>query len=174
MIEDTKIERCPPLQRLQDEHVSLREAMDRFYELTEDLEYESNPAAVGRLFAQLHAQVAAFAKRLAIHSYKEETALFPLMSRRLGPGDRTIETMEFEHGKAEQHLRDFMSQAAHARPALSEADARSIAVYAVQAHATLTQHFAKEEKMLFPLAERILLPDDKAALTRQLPADQRA
>lgn len=168
MIEDTKIELCPPLQQLQDEHAALRTAMDRFYEIAEDLEYESGSAAVARLFARLHAQVGAFAAQLAVHSFKEETALFPLMTRRLSPEDRTIETMEFEHEKAEQHLHDFLTDAAQAGPAVSEDDARSIAVCAVQAHATLTQHFAKEEKMLFPLAEKILSADDKTALARHL------
>ncbi len=172
MFEEPKIELCPPLQQLQDEHVSLRAAMDRFYEITEDLEYESGPA-VDPLFARLHAQVASFATLLAIHSYREETALFSLMSRRLAPEDRTIETMEFEHEKAEQHLHDFLTEAAQAGSAVSEDDARSIAVYAVQAHATLTQHFAKEEKMLFPLAEKILSLNDKIALARQLQMNQR-
>ena len=41
-----------------------------------------------------------------------------------------------------------------------------ITVYAVQALATLTQHFAKEEKVLFPLAENILSVNEKQDLER--------
>lgn len=164
---------CAPLQQLKNEHVSLRAQMDQFYEIAEDLEYESGPA-VGQLFAQLHAQVAAFATTLEAHSRKEESALFPLMARRLGPDDHTIETMEFEHAKAEQHLEDFLTETGQAGPTIAEDDAQSIAVCAVQAHATLTQHFAKEEKMLFPLAEKILSTDDKMALARQMQANQQS
>jgi regulator of cell morphogenesis and NO signaling len=93
--------------------------------------------------------------------------LFPMMARCLGENDRTIESMEFEHEKAEQHLQDFLTEAVRAGATLSEHDAQAITVYAVQAHATLTQHFAKEEKVLFPLAEQILSADEKKELQQQ-------
>jgi len=168
-MEEAYVALCAPLRQLQDEHVSLRANMERFNEITEDLECESGSDAVA-LFAALHGQVAAFAQALEVHSRREEQGLFPLMARRLGEEDRTIETMEFEHDKAEQHLRDFLAEAGQAGAAVTEDDAQSIAVYAVQAYATLTQHFAKEEKMLFPLAERLLSAEEKGELDRLLRA----
>lgn len=161
-----------PLKQLQDEHVRLRAAMDRFYDLSEDLEYESGPAALS-LFLQLHKQVASFARQLAAHSRREEEALFPLVARHLDANDRIIERMEFDHKKAERHLRNFLEEAARAGAAIAEYDAKAAAVSAVQAHATLTQHFAKEEKMLFPLAESVLLPAEKEELERLLRTKQR-
>ena len=154
-----------PLQQLMDEHVSLRADMDYFYEITEDIEFESGPAVV-LLFAKLYERVSAFTYKLKAHSKREEEGLFPMMNLHLGENDRTIEVMEFEHEKAEQHLQDFLTEADKKGLSIDENAAQWIAVYAVQAHATLTQHFAKEEKVLFPLAENILSTEEKEELER--------
>jgi len=164
MMDASDISLCIPLQQLMDEHVSLRVEMELFYEITEEIEYDSGPT-VGQLFAQLYERVSAFTKVLKAHSQREEEGLFPLMARHLGVDDRTIETMEFEHEKAEQHLQDFLREA---ELVLDEDDSRAVSVYAVQAYTTLTQHFAKEEKMLFPLAEQILTADEKEELARRV------
>lgn len=156
-----------PLQRLKDEHVSLRADMDLFYEIMEEIEYESGPVVI-QLFAKLNEQISAFTVDLKAHSKREEEGLFHLMTLRLGENDKTIQVMEEEHEKAEQHLHDFLSEAGQAGPAIDEYDAQSISVYAVQAYATLTQHFAKEEKVLFPMAEKILSVDDMEELERLL------
>lgn len=87
-----------------------------------------------------------------------------MMSRRLGVNDRTIEVMESEHEKAEGHLQDFLTEADKAGSNIDEDAVQWITVYAVQGHATLTQHFAKEEKVLFPLAEKILSDHEKEEL----------
>lgn len=154
-----------PLRQLTNEHVSLRADMDLFYEMTEEIEYESGPAVV-QLFAQLYEQVATFTDKLKAHSRREEEGLFPMMFRRLDENDHTIEVMEYEHEKAEQHLEDFLTEAKLAGSAIDEDNAQALTVYAVQAHATLTQHFAKEEKVLFPLAESILSRDEMEELER--------
>jgi regulator of cell morphogenesis and NO signaling len=88
------------------------------------------------------------------------------MARRLGENDKTIEVMEQEHEKAERHLQDFLTEAEQAGNSMDENAAQWITVYAVQAYATLIQHFAKEEKVLFPLAEKILSVDEKGELER--------
>ncbi|MEH7225564.1 hemerythrin domain-containing protein [Bacillus sp. JJ1566] len=167
MIEGPKITLSAPLQQLKDEHKSLRENMDRFYETAEEIEFESGPEVL-ELFANLFEQVSVFNGMLGVHSNREEEGLFPLMNRHLGENDRTIETMEFEHHKAEQHLRDFLDEAVKAGASIDEYKAQTITVYAVQAYATLTQHFAKEENMLFPLAEKILSTEEMDELERIL------
>lgn len=163
MMKPSKVVFSEPLQQLLDEHVSLRADMDLFYDITEEIEFESGSAVV-ELFAELFKRISVFNNQLKAHSKREEEGLFPMMARRLGKNDRTIEAMETEHEKAEQLLQNFLMEADHAGPAIGESDAQSIAVYAVQAYATLIQHFAKEEKMLFPLAEDILSVDEKDEL----------
>jgi regulator of cell morphogenesis and NO signaling len=166
-MEATSVVSNSPLQQLKDEHVLLRADMDLFYELTEEIEYESGPAVV-QLFANLYERISAFTADLKAHSKREEEGLFPMMARHLGENDRTIEAMEFEHKKAEKHLLDFLTEAGRAGGTIDENTAQWITVYAVQAYATLTQHFAKEEKVLFPLAENILSVAEKEELKRLL------
>lgn len=166
-MEASKVALSAPLQQLKDEHVSLRADMDLIYEITEEIEFNSGSAVVHQ-FAKLYERVLSFHDKLMEHSKREEEGLFPMMTRRLGENDRTIETMEYEHDKAEQHLKDFLTEAGRTGLDINEDDAQSITVYAVQALATLTQHFAKEEKMLFPLAEKILSVGEKEELKRLL------
>jgi regulator of cell morphogenesis and NO signaling len=154
-----------PLQQLKEEHVSLRAEMNSFYEITEEIEYESGPNVV-QLFAELYERISAFTDELKAHSKREDEGLFPMIARHLEENDRTIEVMEFEHEKAEQHLRDFLIEADKAYPTINESTAQWITVFAVQAYTTLIQHFANEEKVLFPLAEKILTVDEKAELER--------
>lgn len=155
-----------PLQQLKDEHVTLREEMNRFYEITEEIEFESGPTVIQE-FARLYERIQDFNRSLKTHSKKEDDWLFPMMAGHIGENDRTIEVMEFEHEKAEQHLLDFLTEAEQAGPAIDEDEAQAIAVYAVQAYATLIQHFDREEKVLFPLAENILSAGEKEELVRR-------
>ncbi|WP_180230083.1 hemerythrin domain-containing protein [Bacillus sp. AFS073361] len=154
-----------PLQKLLDEHMLLRADMDLIYEITEDIEYDSGPAVV-QLFEELYNRVSAFNFKLKTHSKREEEGLFPMIARHLGENDRTIEEMESEHEKADQHLEDFLTETKQAGLTIDVNAAEWINVYAVQALATLTQHFAKEEKVLFPLAENILSVNEKQDLER--------
>ncbi|KOP81445.1 hypothetical protein AMS60_02455 [Bacillus sp. FJAT-21945] len=158
-----------PLQQLKDEHVSLREEMNLFYEITEEIEFESGPAVIQE-FARLYEQISVFHVKLNTHSKKEDDWLFPMMASHLGENDKTIEVMEFEHEKAEQHIRVFLTEAEQAGPAINIDEAQAIAVYAVQAYATLIQHFDREEKVLFPLAEEILSVGEKEELERRFQA----
>lgn len=164
-MEDSKVVLSAPLQQLMGEHVSLRADMDLFYDITEEIAFDSGTDVV-QLFAKLYEQVSAFETKLKAHSRREEEGLFPMMSRRLKEDDGIIEVMEYEHKKAEQHLQEFLSEAEQAGSTIDEDDVQWITVIAVQAHATLQQHFAKEEKVLFPLAENILSVDEKRELEK--------
>jgi regulator of cell morphogenesis and NO signaling len=169
MMENSNIELSSPLKQLKYEHVLLRADMDLFYEITEEIEYDSGPSVV-QLFVTLCQQISVFNDKLKTHSKREEEGLFPLMSRHFKKNEKIIEEMESEHKKAEQHLQDFLTEADKAGATIDESDVQWITVYAVQAHATLIQHFAKEEKVLFPLAENILSIDEKEELNRFLEA----
>jgi regulator of cell morphogenesis and NO signaling len=160
-----------PLQQLKAEHVLLRTNMDIFYDLTEEIEFGSGFEVV-QLFAELYEQISDFNHQLKLHAKREDEGLFPMMARRLGENDRTIETMEFEHKKADQHLQDFLTEADQVGVTIDETAAKTITVYAVQAYATLTQHFAKEEKVLFPMAENILSVEEKDELEQLFKVDR--
>ncbi|WP_059173238.1 hemerythrin domain-containing protein [Bacillus sp. FJAT-27445] len=166
-MEASSAEFCVPLQQLMNEHASLRVDMILMEELTEDIEFESGPMVIG-LFMQLHLLVTAFNEKLKAHSLAEEEGLFPMMARHLEENTRTIETLEMEHKKVDQHLFDFLTEADRTGLTIDEDGAQTITVYAVQALTTLTQHFANEEKVLFPLAEKVLTTNEKEELVRLL------
>ncbi len=164
-MEASNIVLSAPLQQLKDEHVSLRKDMDVFYEITEEIGFESGPSVI-QLFEKLTEKILTFTDKLKAHSKREEEGLFPMIACHLGENDKTIQEMENEHAKAERHLQDFLIEAEQCGSTIDENNAQSITVYAVQAFATLTQHFANEEKRLFPLAENILLVEEKEELER--------
>lgn len=93
-----------------------------------------------------------------------------MISRHLKKNDKTIEEMELNIKKRSSICRIFLLKLTRAGSTINESDVQWITVYAVQAHATLIQHFAKEEKVLFPMAENILSVDEKEELQRLLQA----
>lgn len=58
-MDDSKVIFCAPLQQLMDEHKSLIADMDLFYEITEEIEFESGSTVV-QLFAKLYNQISGF------------------------------------------------------------------------------------------------------------------
>ncbi|WP_342507310.1 hemerythrin domain-containing protein [Sporosarcina sp. FSL K6-2383] len=164
-MESSNVLFCAPLQQLKDEHQSLQGEMNHFYELIEEIDFETGPTVL-QLFTKLYELIFSFHPKLLAHSKLEDDSLFPLMNQHPGEHNRTIEIMEFEHEKAEQHLQDFLSEAAKAITSKKgdEHDLQAITVYAFQAYTTLTQHFVKEEKILFPMAESLLSKEEKVEL----------
>ncbi|MBO9596904.1 MAG: hemerythrin domain-containing protein [Cohnella sp.] len=155
-----KVVLCAPLQRLRDEHASLRTMMDDF-----NLTAEQVMSGDGiELFYMLREQVAVFADQLRQHARKEDDALFPMMAEHIGRGFGPIAVMEHEHEQAEMNLERFLAAAGPADSTLSDEEAKFVAGYAALAYSILTQHFNKEENVLFPMAERILSEEEKARL----------
>ncbi|CAG7641700.1 Iron-sulfur cluster repair protein YtfE [Paenibacillus solanacearum] len=154
---------CAPLQQLKQEHIPLRKAMDRFHAAAAEI-----VAAADKdyrdAFAALRDQVAAFAIELEAHAWKEDDGLFPMMARYIGRAFGPIAVMEHEHRQAEQLLGTFLDSAGAAGDRIDQETAQELAGYAVQAYLVLTQHFDKEENVLFPMAERMLSPEEKDQL----------
>lgn len=163
---------CEPLALLKREHSPLRQQMDDFARLAETIAaaaVSADPAgtadAADRL-ADLRARVAAFVAELDPHSAREEDHLFPMMARYIGREGGPIAVMEYEHETAKQLLKTFLEAAEREPLPASAARAGEIASHALRAHAILTEHFMKEENVLFPMAERLLNAEEKAELAR--------
>jgi regulator of cell morphogenesis and NO signaling len=129
---------CEPLARLKREHGPLRE------------------------------QMAAFVRELDPHSEREEGALFPLMAKYIGRQVGPIAVMEYEHELAKNNLKTFGEAMEQVKEPVDAERAKKIASYALQAHAVLTDHFMKEENVLFPMAENMLSAEEKEELSRAL------
>jgi len=109
----------------------------------------------GRL-AELKRKVDAFVGELDPHSEREEGTLFPLMARYIGRQTGPIAVMEYEHDLAKTNLKRFREAVERLEGAVDAERAKEIASCAIQAHAVLTEHFMKEENVLFPMAENML------------------
>ncbi|WP_027086249.1 hemerythrin domain-containing protein [Cohnella panacarvi] len=153
---------CAPLQLLWNEHAPLRAMMDTFNETAQKvMTYEGSLLA---LFNLLREQVAAFTLELKAHARKEDDVLFPMMAAHIGREFGPIAVMEHEHVQAEMNLERFLEAAGPDGTELDDEEAKFIAGYAAFAYSILTQHFNKEENVLFPMAERMLSEEEKARL----------
>jgi len=98
------------------------------------------------------------------HHAKEEKHLFPAMERRGQPADRgPVAVMLLEHAQGRERVKAI----AGALPGAEQGDlaARSALLENLTAYITLLRnHIAKEDNVLFPLADRLLTPGDQKAL----------
>lgn len=156
---------CPPLAQLKEEHGPLREQMDAFYKEALELEKLEEGDAWRERLESLNRKVKVFTSRLDPHSEREEGALFPMMAAHIGRETGPIAVMEYEHDQAKLHLRRFAEELG---PDASQADslekAKRLSSYTRKAYEILTDHFMKEENILFPMAEKLLSDEEKDKL----------
>src|SRR3990170_7204110 len=99
---------------------------------------------------------------LEAHFAQEEENLFPRLERAIGPGG-PMKAMLAEHlslWKAEDALKEGLKAVRGAPSPLSLEKARSLVPVLRHILWLLRSHIEKEEKVLFPLAERFLSPQD--------------
>jgi len=99
---------------------------------------------------------------LEAHFAEEEESLFPRLERVIGPAG-PMTAMLKEHlslWKAEDALKEGLEAAREANSQLSLEKARSLVPVSRHMLWLLRSHIEKEEKVLFPLAERFLSPQD--------------
>ncbi|WP_052947476.1 hemerythrin domain-containing protein [Aneurinibacillus tyrosinisolvens] len=148
---------CDAIQMLLNEHPPL---VARIHKLAEGAKWLDD-AADGQWnegIQGLCEQEASFRIDLEIHSAKEEEGLFPVLGRHIGTQQGPIAVMEWEHSEAKRLLSAFEGQIKH-REQAGEAAASLLG-----ACETLLSHFAKEENVLFPMAQKILSEQEKEAL----------
>lgn len=155
---------CEPLAALKREHGPLREKMDEFAREAAKIGMIQEKTDWSEEIASLKEKVEAFARELDPHSEREEGTLFPLMAKFIGSQTGPIAVMEHEHDLAKQNLKKFGDATQHLAGSMDAAKAKEIAFYALQAHAILTDHFMKEENVLFPMAENMLNAEEKKEL----------
>lgn len=153
---------CKGLKQLKEEHPPLLAQLDGLYKLTQEIEQHDE---VERSFAELIIQVTKFKDDLDPHSDREEGVLFPMMGVYIGTTSGPIAVMEYEHDQAKAHIGEFLSKADSSQ-AIEEM--KNLAVLIKNAYFILTEHFAKEENVLFPMAERMLSDEEKEELYQKI------
>lgn len=159
---------CEPLAQLKQEHGPLREKMDDYARVAADIGVNPEIKDWSLPLQELKDKVDTFVRELDPHSEREEGFLFPLMAKYLGRQVGPIAVMEYEHEVAKNNLNTFVEAMEQLEGPVDAERAKKIASYALQAHAILTDHFMKEENVLFPIAENILSAEEKEELGRAL------
>lgn len=156
---------CSGLQQLKDEHVDLLKMLDALNEAGESLVNQNTDLETN--FQQLTNDLQVFYKDLRPHSEKEEEVLFKMMSKYLPESGGPIEVMEEEHNRARGLIHKYLDEVDSGNE-LTDKTMKQLAQSVVQVHTILTDHFAKEENVLFPMAERMFSDAEKEILNEKL------
>jgi regulator of cell morphogenesis and NO signaling len=147
------------LAQLKSEHPPLLEKLEGLLELSQKVEHEID---LEESFNQLKTDVKVFISELDPHSEREEGVLFKMMEKYIGKSG-PIAVMEYEHEQAKTFIGTFLNKT-NSEELISSEDQKKYAGLIKNAYYTLTEHFAKEENVLYPMAERMLSDEEKEEL----------
>ncbi|EFM12200.1 iron-sulfur cluster repair di-iron protein [Paenibacillus curdlanolyticus YK9] len=161
-----------PLRALMQEHIPLREQMEQFYAIAQQIGATDGIADWTASLFVLKEMVRAFVRELEPHSAKEEDILFPMVARFVGYETGPVAVMEFEHEQAKLHLQQYLEavSALVLGTTVSATAAADIAADLIEAYHILTGHFMKEETVLFPMAQRLFTPIEMEELAAKFNA----
>ncbi|WP_306454188.1 hemerythrin domain-containing protein [Neobacillus jeddahensis] len=151
------------LKQLKSEHPPLLEQLEGMFVLTQQIMQEID---VENHFSELIIKVKEFKNALDPHSEREEGVLFPMMGVYIGTTSGPIAVMEYEHDQAKEKIAAFLSRVESGHSVNDEK--KKLAELIQNAYFILTEHFAKEENVLFPMAERMLTDNEKKELLQRI------
>jgi len=143
---------------------SVSEALGYDHDRLEELEARAFEARAAGRFAEAAATYAAFALGLRRHIGFEEDLLFPEYERRSGIAGPTA-VMRVEHREIESLLDAIEA-------VIGDPKANADALRA-DLHEVLTGHNVKEERILYPGADRLMGRDERDELVRRIQAYRR-
>lgn len=153
----------PGIAQLKAEHVSLRGKLAGLFSLIEKIENDIDPE---QTFAELKKEVVIFKAELDPHSEREESVLFPMLGEYIGTTTGPIAVMEYEHEQAKSFIKTFLKEVES--ESVSPEKVKDLAGLVKNAHNILSEHFTKEENVLFMMAERMLTVEEKEELHRRI------
>lgn len=164
-----QINYCAPLQQLINEHPSLLEKMADFNQIV--LEHENKSEENwNKVIEILYDKLTIFIKELEPHSDREENILFEMLVPYIGRETGPIAQMEYEHDLAKKNLKQFIEKTEllnSQQKEMNKQEASELFEHLKTVYTTLTDHFMKEENILFPLAEQTLTDDEKQELEQK-------
>ncbi|WP_335501586.1 hemerythrin domain-containing protein [Neobacillus drentensis] len=160
-----QVELSKGLQQLKSEHPPLLKQLEEMYDLTQKIDQDID---IDNNFTALITKVSEFKAALDPHSEREEGVLFPMMGVYIGTTSGPIAVMEYEHDQAKANIGEFLKTV---ESGLGASEEKKESAQLIQnAYFILTEHFAKEENVLFPMAERMLTDEEKEELFQKIQA----
>ncbi len=154
---------CPGLQQLLHEHQQLNQRKLSLFELAQHIA-NGEVEDVAEALHYLRGDVIIFSEELEHHSSREEDVLFTKLEEYIGKDHGPIAVMEYEHDLAKEKIATFLAETA----VIHSAEAEKLASYVIDTYQLLTEHFFKEENVLFPMAEQLLSASEKEELEKRL------
>ena len=155
---------CAGLERLKEENVPFWKEMGALEASARSIGSDARGENGEEALRALEERVRSFVEALDLHSRREEEVLFPLMAQYIGRETGPIAVMEYEHEQAKRRLGGFLARMEEIDGSIEADVARPTAGEVAEAVQILSDHFRKEENVLFPMAERILSDEEKEQL----------
>ncbi|WP_253701990.1 hemerythrin domain-containing protein [Bacillus sp. FJAT-27445] len=152
---------CAGLKQLKEEHPPLLAQLEGLLSTVKNIETGED---LNNSFAELTKRTRDFIANLGPHSDREEGVLFDMMGAYIGRTSGPIAVMEYEHDRAKTLIGTYLARTSEEGATFTEAEIHELALQIKEAYYTLTEHFAKEENVLFPMAQRMLSEEEKAEL----------
>lgn len=140
------------IQRLQEEHVLLKESLNELYAIAKSIGRTEEPITWVSALRTLREKTIAYLGELHEHARWEDEELFPMVQTYLGEEPEQFTFMEQEHELAEQYIQAFLE--ASERAPVRKHEATEMASYLMQAYTVLNNHFRMEEEVIIALWER--------------------
>ncbi|AIE61618.1 hemerythrin domain-containing protein [Bacillus methanolicus] len=168
MLQNGSVALCPALQQLVAEHGPLNEEKQALFDAAKQIGNNDEQSNWKEELLQLREKVTLFLSHLDPHSEREEGVLFPMMSKYIGNTTGPIAVMEYEHDQAKRNIAAFLEKTKMLDEEVNKEEAKELASYVINAYLILTEHFMKEENVLFPMAEQMLSDEEKEELAKHL------
>lgn len=165
MNQDSSFALCAGLQQLKDEHPPLLNMLANLLDLSEKIEGEEQ---MEENFSQLRELVIEFLAVLEPHSEREEGVLFEMMAAYIGREMGPIAVMEYEHDQAKRFIGTFLHNTKESTVGFTKEIMIENAQLIKNANYTLVSHFAKEESILYPMAENMFSEEEKQELVARI------
>lgn len=153
------------LQQLKNEHPPLLDVLAELLEISLKIE---DGVEMEKNFSKLRPAVVDFLAELEPHSEREEGVLFEMMASYIGREMGPIAVMEYEHDQAKRFIGTFLHNTKDSTVDFSKEKMIENAQLIKNANYTLVSHFAKEESILFPMAENLLTQEEKQELAARI------
>lgn len=160
-IMDRNVELCDGLQQLKNEHPPLLLMLEGLLDTCQHIERVKTTRET--MFQELIQKVKAFFDELEPHSEREEGVLFSMMEKYIGRESGPIAVMEYEHDQAKGYIGTFL-KVAQSNDTYTDEEMLELAGLIKNAYFTLVDHFAKEENVLFPMAQTFFTDEEKQEL----------
>ncbi|PIC66875.1 cation-binding protein [Sporosarcina sp. P21c] len=159
----------PALRVLENEHRFLLTLMEQWHAIVLDFENDRFTRDEGvEALKKMRRLLVEFIDPLKNHTEKEEAYLFPMLAKYVGNDQGPVQAVQEEHDEIDAFIGHFLH---HTRGDLSKftlAMMQDVIKDAGEAFEVIMIHFVKEENVIFPMVQSVLLAKEQDELFEQL------